>query len=63
MQGYSLLRVVMFLTTATSLGLVFLICWLVFVDSTDIQTAFTPVGFIMTMVMVVMAVPQFMGLA
>jgi hypothetical protein len=58
LQRFSLMKIMWWVIGLTFVGIVFVICWLVFVSKTDLQNAFIPFTFLAGMVMVGLAVPQ-----
>jgi hypothetical protein len=62
-QDWSLWRVMAWLGALTAIGMGFVVFWLVYVNSTDLQNAFVPVTFFITMAMFALATPQVMGIA
>lgn len=62
-QGYSLFRVLVWITGVTVLGLVFVLFWLIFVNKTDLQNAFVPAAWLSTMTLMALAIPQALGVA
>lgn len=57
-QGFSLSKFLRWMGVLLLLHMIFVSCWLLFIDSTDLQNAFVPVGFVITVVGLVVAVPQ-----
>lgn len=62
-QGWSLWKVVSWFGAVTVIGMVFVVLWLIYVSKTDLQNAFIPIMFLLTMMMIVMGVPQLMNIA
>jgi hypothetical protein len=60
-QGFSIKRIFAWIATLTILVLVFVVCWLVFINKTDAQNAFVPAGFFASMITLAMAVPQLLA--
>jgi hypothetical protein len=60
-QGFSITRILTWIASLTSLGVVFIIMCLVFINKTDLQNAFIPVGFFMTMIALALGIPQLLG--
>lgn len=60
-QGFSITKILTWIASLTSLGVVFIIMWLVFINKTDLQNAFIPVGFFMTMIALALGIPQLLG--
>ena len=61
--GYSLFKVLAWIAVLTVLGLVFVVCWLTFVNKTDLQNAFIPAMFLSSMLLMALAIPQLLGIA
>ena len=55
---FSLWKILAWIASLAILGLVFVIFWLVFIDKTDLQNAFIPFTFLVTMVMIGLGIPQ-----
>ncbi len=55
---FSLWKILAWIAFLTTLGLAFVIFWLVFVSKTDLQNAFIPFTFLATMVMIGLGLPQ-----
>ena len=62
-QGFSLFKILVWITALTVLGLLFVLFWLLFVDKTDLQNAFVPATFLSTMIFLGLAVPQMLRIA
>ncbi|KAH6669243.1 hypothetical protein B0J14DRAFT_672109 [Halenospora varia] len=57
-QGFSLSKFLRWMGVLLLLHMVFVSYWLLFIDTTDLQNAFVPVGFVITVVGLVVGVPQ-----
>ena len=62
-QGYSLMKFLNWMMVLTVLGMVFLVVWLVKVDEKDLVNALAPLMFFYTTVLVVLGIPQVLGVA
>lgn len=62
-QGWSLWKMMAWIAVIITLGLVFVVLWLVLVDSKDLQNALAPVMFLSTMLCFAVALPQYLGAA
>lgn len=62
-QGWSLWKIVLWIGAFTVVGVLFVILWLVLVDSKDLQNAFTPGAFLVAMLCVALGIPQFLDAA
>ncbi|KAK5690273.1 hypothetical protein LTR97_012462 [Elasticomyces elasticus] len=62
-QGWSLRKIMCWIAGLNALGMTFVVLWLCFVSKTDLQNAFIPVTFFQTMIMIMIAVPQFVNAA
>ena len=58
-----MIKIVSWIGALTFLGLLFMAMWLAFVDKKDLQNAMVPYTFIATMALLLLAVPQQMGVA
>ena len=61
LQRFSLWKILTWIVTLTILGLTFAVLWLTCVDKKDIQNAFVPSGFLISMVMLGLGIPQFLA--
>jgi hypothetical protein len=59
-QGWSLMKVSLWLGGATFTGGIFALLWLIKVSKTDLQNAFVPMIYLLTTIMVVMGIPAFL---
>lgn len=62
-QGWSLWKIVFWMSAFTVLGLLFVVLWLVLVDPKDLQNAFTPGAFLAGMLCLALGIPQFLDAA
>ncbi|RAO73074.1 uncharacterized protein BHQ10_009086 [Talaromyces amestolkiae] len=62
-QGWSMWKIVLWMGALTVVGLLFVVLWLVLVDSKDLQNAFTPGMFLVAMLCLALGVPQFLDAA
>ncbi len=59
-HGWSLIKTAAWLSIITVIGLAFFIFWLAKISKTDLQNAAVPMMFLVTMLMLVIGVPQFL---
>ena len=62
-QGFSLWKILVWIAVLGVLGLAFVALWLSFVNRTDLQNAFVPITFFMTAILLMLGVPQVLGVA
>ena len=62
-QGFSFLKFLAWIAIVTLAGLSFFVFWLVKVDMKDLQNAIIPFTFLVTMLMMALAVPQVWDIA
>jgi hypothetical protein len=62
-SGFSLFKILRWIGLSLGLGAAFIVVWLVKVDRTDLQGAFVPVTFLITMVMLALGIPQVLNIA
>lgn len=62
-QGWSLVRIVLWMCVFNSIGTVFVVLWLVLIDSKDLQNAFTPATFLAMMLSLALGIPQYLDAA
>lgn len=62
-QGWSMWKIVLWMGALTVVGLLFVVLWLLLVDSKDLQNAFTPGMFLVAMLCLALGVPQFLDAA
>lgn len=62
-QNFSLWKIVMWILLTEIVGLLFMAGWLYWIDEKDLQNAFVPVTYFVTLVGIAVAVPQLLGVA
>ncbi|PVH76106.1 kinase-like protein [Cadophora sp. DSE1049] len=62
-EGFSLTKILIWVAVLNGVGIAFVVLWLVFVSKTDLQNAFVPVTYFMTVILLGLAVPQLLGAA
>ncbi|KAL1961902.1 hypothetical protein VTN77DRAFT_935 [Rasamsonia byssochlamydoides] len=62
-QGWSLWKIVLWICACNFIGMVFVVLWLVLVDKTDLQNAFVPATFLVTMLCLAIGIPQYLDAA
>lgn len=60
-QGWSLKKVSLWIIGAEAVGAIFAACWLVFVDTKDIQNAFMPMLYLLATMMAIPGVPAILN--
>lgn len=62
-QGWSLRKILMWMSVLHFIGLLFVSLWLALVDVKDLQNAFMPAMFLATMFSLLLGIPQYLNAA
>lgn len=58
-----MVRILLWMCAFNSIGIVFVVLWLILVDSKDLQNAFAPATFLAMMFSLALGIPQYLDAA